>query len=217
MTASSGLVTLLRDEKVTNVDIDWEDLLLLIESRSHELLCSRHPLGFLHIELTPIVQLNAGERLRLHYWPSLGANADAIGSLHDHVWHLASVVAAGRLRDRTLRPVRDPEGDYEGTRVDYSNQGNAFVREGMFSLTFEREIVVGPNMVYRVPSRVVHDSSVVEAPAVTFVLARDDDRAASDGPLILQRPGGRSEGTAVRSPFDVTKALKLVRARVGAL
>ena len=110
--------------------------------------------------------------------------------------------------------MSDPEGDFEGFRVNYSDQGNTFVRQGMFSLTFEREIVVECNSVYRVPSRVVHDSSVVEAPAVTFVLARDDDRAASDGPLVLQRPGRRSEGTAVRSPFDVTKALELVRARV---
>lgn len=216
MTACSDLAALLRNERVTNVEVDWEALVHSIQARAHEITCSRHPLGFLHVELTPIVELESHERLRLHLWPKLGTNADAIGSLHDHVWHLASVVAAGRLKDRTLRPVPDPDGDFEGIRVHYSNRGNTFVRAGMFSLTFEREIVVGPNAVYRVPSRVVHDSSVVDAPAVTFVLARDDDRAASDGPLILQRPGGLVGGTAVRSPFDTTKALEIVQARVQA-
>lgn len=214
MTTCSDLVTLLRDDCVTKVDLDWEALVLSVQSRANEILCKRHPLGFLHVDLTPIAELGPSERLRLHFWPTLGSNADAIGSLHDHVWHLSSVVAAGSLRDRTLRPVRDPEGRYEGIRVNYLDQGNAFVKEGKFALAFDREIVVGPNSVYRVPSRVVHDSSVVEAPAVTFVLARDDDRAAVDGPLILQRLGGQTVGTAVREPFEVSAALELVKARV---
>ena len=78
MTACSDLVPLLRDDRVTDVDIDWESLVASIESRANEVVCSRHPLGFLHVELTPIVELAASERLRLHYWPNLGSSADAI-------------------------------------------------------------------------------------------------------------------------------------------
>ena len=215
MTTCSELAALLRDEHISVIGADWEELVASIQARADELACSRHPLGFLHVELTPIVDLEPRERLRLHFWPSVGANADAIGSLHDHVWDLASVVAAGQLTDRTLRPKPDLEGDFEGIRVSYSDQGNTFAREGRFSLAFERETVVGRNMVYRVPSRVVHVSSIDQEPTVTFVLARDDDRAAADGPLILQRRGEQGEGTTVRTPFDVTEALKLVKARVG--
>lgn len=210
MKPGDELVSLLRDPNVSLVRIDWSRLVASIAGGGDLLECSRHPLGFLHVELSPLFNLAPNERLRLHYWPTAGANADSIGSLHDHVWNLASVVAAGSLLDRTFTPVASIDGEYEGTRVFYGQGANQFLTDGFYDLHFERELTIGPNQVYRVPSRTVHDSSVVTAPAVTFVLAQDDEAAAHFGPLILQRRDLEGKGTAVRETFDLDEALRLV-------
>lgn len=188
--------------------MEW---LPLVEAIPNDLPCNRHPLGFVHIELTPVASLKSGERLRVHYWPQAGANADQIGTLHDHVWSLASVVAVGSLRDRTYVPMADPAGAFDGTRVVYGEDRNEFVPAGTFNLTFDRETHVGGGAVYRIPSRRVHDTTVVEAPAVTFVLAQDDPDALAKGPLILQARGQLGVGTEVRQPFHCAEALALIR------
>ena len=214
MTAIAALVDKLRGQD-TRIDggIEWLSLIAFLEARSTRLQCTRHPLGFLHLELSPVASLRDGERLRLHYWPHEGSNPDAIGTLHDHVWTLASVVAAGRLRDRTFGVVPDPDGTYRGATVEYGSAANHFTDCGRFELTFERELLVGPGEIYRIPSRTVHDSEVIDAPAVTFVLAEDDEDAATKGPLLLQA-GTSGTGTAVRDPVDCAAALSLVRRRL---
>lgn len=214
MKALQTLVDILRDDALTNADVDWASVVNAIEQGADEISCTRHPLGFLHLELTPLVEVDQGERFRLHYWPNAGTNADAIGSLHDHVWHLSSIVAAGHLQDRTLRPILDDSGDYDGIRITYSDKGNSFRPIGRFSLSFERELTVRPGSIYRVPARVIHDSAVLEAPSVTFVLARDDEIALSVGPLVLQRRGGLIHGTPTRVPVDVASAVKMIRQRL---
>jgi hypothetical protein len=195
--------------------LDWFQFIEYAEAASPLLQCTRHPLGFLHVELTPIAPLYPGERLRLHYWPHMGANPDEIGSLHDHVWKLASAVAVGGLRDRTFKAVPDQRGHYRGSAVEYGERANRFVDRGRFSLTFERELKVGPGDIYRIPARTLHDSEVVDAPAVTFVLATDDELAATNGPLILHTEAAQT-GTTVRQPFDASEALSLVRRRLEA-
>ena len=213
MTVLASLVAGLRGRGSAIADIDWLSIVDLLEANSDQVTCTRHPLGFVHLEITSIAPVEKGERLRLHYWPREGSNADEIGALHDHVWDLASVVAAGRLRDRTFRLVSNERGKYRGSVVVYGTSTNHFADRGRFELAFEREIVVAPGEIYRIPSRTVHDSEIVEAPAVTFVLARDDENAATMGPLVLHAGAGGT-GTAVRESFDCGEALVLVRHRL---
>lgn len=213
MTSLNELVGKLRELRTIKVRVDWLSLAKTIPSN---LPCTRHPLGFLHIELTSIASLYDGERLRLHYWPKSGSNADEIGSLHDHVWSLASAVAAGGLRDRTYQPVPASSGEFIGTRVFYGASRNEFSKEGTLDLSFERELTIGPDEIYRIPSRVVHDTEIVDAPAVTFVFSKDDPDASERGPLILQPHGHADSGTEVREPYDCGKALSLVEERLAA-
>jgi hypothetical protein len=195
--------------------IDWLSLMNYVEARSGQLRCTQHPLGFVHIELTPVAPLRDTERLRLHYWPHAGSSPDEAGTLHDHVWKLASVVAAGTLCDRTFRVVPDTAGTYKGIAVEYGHSSNRFTDCGRFELAVERELVVQPGQIYRIPSRTVHDSEVVDAPAVTFVLAEDDQDATTKGPLILQA-GTSGSGTAVRESVHCAAVLSLVRRRLEA-
>jgi hypothetical protein len=171
----------------------------------------RHPLGFLHVELTPLLRLPRAERLRLHIWPSTSYLGDPAGNIHDHTWSLTSVVLRGSLRDRNYEPIPCERGAYTGTRVVYGEQ-NAFVDDSRYSLEKVADRTVVPGQVYKVPARVVHRTDVTTAQTVTVVLAEEtqDERG---GPLLLHRDGA-VVGTSVRarvSTAELSRELSAVR------
>ena len=89
-------------------------------------IASEHPLGFLHLELTPLVGLSAGERLRMHLWDASCEPHDELGLLHDHVWSLESSVLVGELSDSEYLVYYCEDGEYDEISIRY---GRTIVRE----------------------------------------------------------------------------------------
>lgn len=169
---------------------------------SPKLTMQRHPLGFIHIELTSLVPVGAGERLRLHIWDTDAGVVDDLGDLHDHVWALHSLVLDGELTDSTYEAIADAQGPFWGSRVKYgalnSSEPDARYR---LDLLDRRRISAGT--VYRIPSGVIHASQVTKVPSVTLLLAVDDPHRKERGPLVLSRVGAHGHATAARPAVSV--------------
>lgn len=183
---------------------------------SGPLQCERHPLGFSHIELTPLLPAHIGCRLRLHYWPEVDLRHDGLGSLHDHSWDLASCVLTGELEDTVYETREEESGEWWATRVRYADSGNAFIPAGRFAVKISRTRVVSSGECYYLPSRCVHSSRVAHAPAVTLIVTRDDAYAKLCGPLVLSRGAvGAETGTRFRERCDWRATLAEVEEAIG--
>lgn len=160
----------------------------------------RHPLGFIHVELTDVVDAHPDERLRLHIWDNADGVRDDFGTLHDHVWNLRSAVLVGALRDDLFLAEPDPDGPYRGARVRYG-ASNSAAESSRFRLTSvgSREICAPGG--YEIPAGVIHMSTVDVVPTVTLVLGTDDPVRMVGGPLVLSA-GPQSEPTSERPKVD---------------
>lgn len=172
--------------------------------------CTKHPLGFAHIELTSIV--GGTFRTRLHLWTQeTGAWADDLGSLHDHTWELSSAVLVGGLTDTYLVPRQDPSGPYGAYQIQYGKDRNTSVRlEGMWSLDELEQRTVRQGDIYKLPPRAVHRTAVDHLPTATLVIAKE---LGGPGPKVFLPgaveeipPGDRAE----LDPDWVRDALKQV-------
>ncbi len=157
-----------------------------------------HPLGFVHFELTHLLAVQNGERVRVHLWDPRLSPQDEAGGIHDHTWALQSAVLHGRIRNSNYRPTPDPEGPYSGSMVSYS-QTNTFTAVGNYRLEQLSEVVVHAGETYQIPSRIVHTSELLTSQALTLVVAQPDDQAATVGPLLLLPNGETPSGTEQRT------------------
>jgi hypothetical protein len=166
---------------------------------------TRHPLGFIHFDLSPLVNLPSGSSLRLHSWDAGKHFVDAAGSLHDHTWDLTSWVIEGEIRNTTFLPRFDPMGAYSAAQVEYG-EVNEFRSVGRYSLDNGVSQNYQSGTVYRMPSRVVHNSELISVRATTLVLSDQGAGFAQAGPIILSRDKDPSEGTAVRHKLPSAEA-----------
>jgi hypothetical protein len=133
---------------------------------------SSHPLGFTHVDLSPLVP-NASGAVRLHMWsPDSLAAADPLGGTHDHTWGLTSTVLAGLLENVLLEISEDDLGDHAVVDVAYGDTVDLLIPRGRRVNVRERERqLVRAGGIYRMPPRAFHRTSVVEFPAATLVVA----------------------------------------------
>lgn len=154
----------------------------------------RHPLGFMHGELTPVVSAPENERFRLHLWLNDAGSGDQLGDLHEHTWELTSLVLKGQVLDSNFEAVACSNGEFTGSRILYGDV-NSSVEVGNFDLVRIAERTVQEGSVYKIPSRTIHLNRVSSLPTVTLVRSVDDGRG--DGPLVLaprlSGPGGATE------------------------
>lgn len=149
-----------------------DHILSLVSDKSDEVVASRHPLGFVHCELSPYVDL-PGHRLRLHIWSDATNEwIDDAGLKHDHTWGLTSLVLRGSLRDHVLEVVPDTQGDWQFMSVKYGSLEDILTPEGSH-LTYRvidtRALIAGD--VYALAPGLLHETEVLTRPTVTLVLA----------------------------------------------
>lgn len=167
------------------LNVDARALLTSARDEVNGLNATQHPLGFLHLDLTPLAAPIASE-VRLHVWTKDSvAHADDLGMKHDHVWALKSVVLVGSLTDVTMTAVRDPNGEYGMASVEYGVQADRARSDGRrFSVQIAASRRVGPGRWYSVPAGMMHETEVEEFPTATLVLARPQE---TRGPRVLTR------------------------------
>jgi len=187
------------------------EVLGAVALEADKVVTRRHPLGFTHAELTPCVAAPVGERFRLHYWLDGSGTRDDLGDLHEHTWHLTSLVLAGSVLDKTLRAVPASRGAYRGSRIIYGDQ-NSSELVGQFDLLEVESRAVMPGSAYEIPSRTVHVNSVARLPTVTLVRSVEDENRL--GPLVFNQLGpSQAEATAVRPHVPTLEAIaELTRA-----
>lgn len=78
---------------------------------------------------------------------------------------------------------------------------NHFVDAGNFELTPTADRLVSAGGVYRIPSRVIHETEVQTLPTLTLAMTREEDGDAP-GPLLLSAHGLATEGTERRHAVD---------------
>jgi hypothetical protein len=191
--------------------IDVPAVLIDVAKRSKNLTSTKHPLGFLHVDLTPAMTAPMkGEAFRLHIWGSDDAEPDALGALHEHTWQLTSLVIVGSLLDRNYVAEPDADGGYEGVRVNYGVQ-NTFAAEGVWSLRLVRTRVVRAGGIYNIAPRVVHETTLLSTPTVTLVRAWENESEAKEGPLVLVPRGQELRGTPSRERIPATYVGEVLR------
>lgn len=193
--------------------ITLTDVLSAIEADADRVITRRHPLGFTHAELTPCVGAPVGERFRLHFWLDDSGTRDDLGDLHEHTWHLTSLVLAGGVSDSTLRASPVLTGKYQGSRIIYGEQTSSEL-VGRFDLETVQTRRVDAGSVYTIPSRTVHLNSVVTVPTVTLVHSIEDNRG--EGPLVFNAQSEDAiSATPVRAQVNTLGALHELEVALG--
>lgn len=179
--------------------IDAGSLLRSVASLAPELDVFRHPLGFLHVELTPVADCPPSQRVRLHVWSDVSNRwKDDLGSIHDHTWELRSLVLLGLLTDVTYEPKESPDGEHVASRVLYEESGTRIQRlEGRFVLRVVAELDVEAGHVYRLPPGTLHTTEVRKLPTATLVVSHETDRGSAS---VFGPRGSPGLGTPQRVP-----------------
>ncbi len=176
------------------LEIDVAHILTLMADRAQSISATKHPLGFIHAELTPLVpSIPAGTRVRLHIWKDPVFVADELGLIHDHIW--------------SLEPIASPEGEYVGFRVGYG-ETNQFRLEGRWCLTESTRRSISAGQVYSLQPRIVHRTEVSIFPLVTL-LVTVDKKDGGPGPMVYSRRA-KSTGTSIRASVHPTALANLL-------
>lgn len=185
--------------------ITIEEVIRAIKLEQSALEVRLHPLGFHHVELTHLAKAPAGERLRFHFWLDDTGSTDTLGDLHEHTWHLTSLVLAGGVVDSNLQATPADDGSFNGSRIVYGRE-NTSVTVGRFNLheTLNRRVEAGS--VYKIPSRTVHLNATASIPTATLVRSIED--TLEDGPLVFSPVGvAAGDATGSRPLVDAAEAL----------
>lgn len=153
----------------------------------------RHPLGFLHAEVTDLVHLPEDcDRVRIHYFSrDYRAHASSPSTVHSHRWHLKSCVLLGRLRNNTydFEPRRD--GAMQLGSLKYQEAGLEQIQAAGTTgeLRPRPAQIVRSGEVYCQPPEILHLTEVESELAVTLLLTRT---MTEDASVVLAR--GASTG-----------------------
>ncbi|WP_405543463.1 hypothetical protein OG478_18775 [Streptomyces phaeochromogenes] len=191
------------------IPIDAPELLNYISAEIDGISVSRHPLGFIHAELSPLLDLHEGQRVRLHVWNEFIPDGDNLGLVHDHAWNLTSAVLLGELADVALEAIPDDAGSHQGTRVKYGPV-NTFTLARRYNIRELGRRHVKAGQVYRIPSRRIHRTEVTALPLVTLLFTQDDP-PGSPGPIIFSPFPSTGGGTGVREKLSSAEATSLLK------
>lgn len=185
-------------------EIQVRDVVDAARSQAREIEVRRHPLGFYHAELTPLTSAPIGERFWLHFWLDSSGSIDGLGDLHEHTWHLTSLVLAGRVIDSNLVATPAENGAYFGSRIVYA-QTNSSAAAGRFDLVTvnTRQVEAGDS--YEISSRTVHLNAIGALPTVTLVRSVEDQR--EDGPLVFSAVGANPGAATSSRPRVVSETI----------
>ena len=190
---------------------DGSELLRFLSDESDSFTAFRHPLGFVHAELTGLAgEVPDGTRVRVHVWTEVTSGGDALGLVHDHMWRLTSMVLIGQLADVTFRSIPDLQGSHDAIRVTYGKV-NDFTCEGRVNLQEIDRRYVTAGQIYQIPSRSIHETIIVRAPVVTLLVTQDDP-PGSPGPMIFAPHPTEPAGTSIREPAAPEEVVALFRA-----
>lgn len=138
------------------LDIDAAEVLRHVRDRLDDLTATRHPVGFIHVQL--------GVGLRLHLWTEdAPAWTDDLGVIHDHTWEAKSLVLAGTLTNTFLRAVHG--GPYKMFEVTGDRR---LIADNVGLETIEQRRVDAGSW-YFLPRRVIHMTRVHMYPTATLV------------------------------------------------
>jgi hypothetical protein len=132
----------------------------------------RHPLGWLYVHRP----LGAHLKLSFHVWPDDWHVAPefAGGEIHEHAYHLYSLVVLGTIRNQTFRVVPAAGGAARVAEVRYHDSGSSVnVESGALNLEVVEQGDHGAGCFYTVQAGTFHRASAVERPAVTLVLRQN--------------------------------------------
>jgi hypothetical protein len=177
-----------------SISVDVPAFVHEISEALHGLEVIQHPLGFFHIELTPIARRPTG-RVRLHLWSQRSmAGRDDLGVVHDHTWDLASAVLVGAIEDTTFSARPADDGPFHVFYHVYADRRLVSSDETV-ALAEVRRRHVSAGSVYRISAGTPHTTKTESLPTLTLVVGQETgrDRAAifvSD-PHPVSRPSQR--------------------------
>lgn len=201
---------LLREKDVKPSGKILENIVDEIAGSIHRVPITLHPLGFVHFDLTNLVDFDDDSFARFHIWDPSLAPPDEGGSIHDHTWELNSLVLKGNLRNRNYRPLPDKNGQFVATRVIYGHR-NSFIPAGNYSLELVSDQTLREMDTYSIPSRLVHESTLLSSVAVTFVVGTPDGMAKTRGPLLLNSHTQYRSGTSHRKRLSDRHGITLLQ------
>jgi len=113
-----------------------------------------HPLGFIKIELTPIIDRSS---VSLHIWTK-----NVVTPIHNHHFDLKSKVIVGEIYDKLFQLKEDELGEYRQVCVGYNDVKRTRLLEVMndnkFSIDnyFSRKIMEGD--LYKIKKNILHNA-----------------------------------------------------------
>lgn len=177
----------------------------------------RHPLGFLHLELTEFLSpSHSFDRARLHFFEQDYRRFSYTPSeAHSHRWHLKSCILLGTLVNATYDFVSEDEGGLIEGYVDYQPEGHdrLFPRSRSGSVQVKSMSRHDRGAVYCQEPDVLHTTAVESTVAATLLLAKDTEHQAR-----VVMPYGAKTSTTARqraTDFDVGRFLEALERMLG--
>lgn len=198
------------------IDIDLEALVLRVAEHveAERVVARRHPIGFLHIDLSALGGAPTAVEYRLHLWTELAPRVDGLGAIHDHGWAMTSAVLIGALEDVNYAARSTVDGGDAFVRVTYTSDGNDFTDAGTYDVAENRRRTVTAPTVYRLEAGRLHTSEVVSLPTMTLVVA-DRRGVGTYEPLVSVAAEAAPTHVGVRATFTPPDAAAMLRAALG--
>lgn len=136
-------------------------------NESGKLYAERHPLGFIKIEMSEIIDDSS---LSLHLWHSTLRT-----SLHSHHFNMESFVFKGALLDAEFEIISDPKAALICTDLEYDAaeaQRNYLLRDGRYRAERRRTRLIS-NGNYQIAKAIIHSSRALTPRSASVVFRRD--------------------------------------------
>jgi hypothetical protein len=213
---SSAASRVASSTEAAKVSIEPWEVLSSVAEMLEQLDVFRHPLGFFHFEITPLLDASSLSRIRLHVWSETSLSwQDDLGLIHDHTWELRSVVLIGGLTDVILEARASPQGDLVGSQVRYSDAGTAVTKiDGRFDVRELGRRPVMPLHAYHLRAGSLHRSEVFDLPTATLVVAQETGR---DSALVFGPEMPAMLGTPKRVPAGHSEAAQALQETLTAI
>lgn len=180
---------------------------LLLQSAEEDVMEGvRHPLGFFCVTL----EKSEAADLRLHVWPSLDNDQRPAAAIHDHIWHLSSMVLLGQVTNRFYQATADETSPTRLYSVEYDGllnrvrpcNGRTRIEEIPPRQSFY------PGEAYAFPAGVLHDTLVPgNTMTATLLISRQSGRRS---PVFAAEPENIERET-IRSALDRQQCISLMQ------
>jgi hypothetical protein len=164
----------------------------------------QHPLGFLALR----IKESSEYETRVHLWtPGCVQGRDSLGEVHDHTWHMESVLLVGTLRHQTLEIV---PGHLPLWAHDYQS-GSINQEPNLWDARVLSDILLSQGQSYSLGAGNLHRIEVLTPYVVTLVRTKSSKLSKA---RIL---GGQKPVSLMRTRMGAERALQLLTSHVPAL